>query len=126
MLTPSLHLFYWPVRLPHHSAIRPGPNIDSAVLSQATCSLSVILIMEDLRIKKKKTDSSQPWSAELVCSVFLFTLSLSLSRTCFNSSQSVHPQLFYPFVVSEQTSPTIQISSLNESQRLWLPNLLCI
>lgn len=54
MPPPSLHLSYWPVRLPHELAIHPGPNIDAAVLSQATCSPPLILIIEDLRIKRKK------------------------------------------------------------------------
>ncbi len=93
MPSPSLHLSYWPVRLPHQLAIRPGPNIDSAVLSQATCSLPLILIIEDLRIKRKKQTAAN-LALLTVCWVSLLSLS-PLSRLSPQLSQnlSIHSSL---------------------------------
>lgn len=91
--SPSLHLSYWPVRLPPQPAIHPGPNIDSVVLSQATCSLPLILITEDLGIKRKKQTAA--YLAPLtVCWVSLLSLSpLSHLSPQLFQNLSIHSSL---------------------------------
>lgn len=92
MRSPSFHLPYWPIRLPHQPAI--CPNIDSAVLSQATCSLPLILIIEDLRIKRmKKTKKQTAANLALLTVCWVSLLSLSL-RSFSHLFQQLSQNLF--------------------------------